>query len=114
MSEIQHMQWQGHVIEIDQEGFLRNSYDWSVELAEHMAQQEGIQLSAAHWEIMNYLREYYEDYDIAPPVRMLVRRLAQCCEPDNVNSRYLHQLFPGGPAKQGSRLAGLPKPRNCR
>ena len=106
------IEWQGRQFAVDKEGFLINQYEWSQELALELAQLEGVTLSEEHWELMHYLREYHEDYDIAPPMRMMVRLMTKAFG-DKVNSRYLQALFPQGPAKQGSRFAGLPKPKNC-
>jgi len=99
--------WQDKDIETSKEGFLKTSFDWSEDLAVYMAAQEEVDLTEEHWEIMHYLREYYEDYDIAPPMRMMVKVFAKKFGNENANSRYLHKLFPKGPAKQGSRFAGL-------
>ena len=106
-------EWQGQMIETNKEGFLLSQYQWNEELAIEMAKQEGIELTAEHWTLMHYLREYYEDYDIAPPMRVMVKIMSNEYGKDKVNSRLLHKLFPQGPAKQGSRFAGLPKPKNC-
>lgn len=107
------IEWQGQQIPTDKDGFLRNQYQWSEELAHSMALAEGIELSAEHWVLIHYLREYYEDYNIAPPMRIMVKIMANEFGADTINSRFLHSLFPDGPARQGSRLAGLPKPKNC-
>ena len=107
-------EWQGQLIETDQEGFLKHRYQWTEAIANEMARIEGIELSKEHWTLMNYLREYFEDYDIAPPMRIMIKIMVAEYGSSGVNSRYLHPLFPLGPAKQGSRLAGLPKPKNCR
>lgn len=106
------IEWQDTQIAVDKEGFLINQYEWTHDLAAELARLEGVTLSQEHWELMNYLREYYEDYDIAPPMRMMVKLMTRAFG-DKVNSRYLQMLFPLGPAKQGSRFAGLPKPKNC-
>lgn len=106
------IEWQDKQLAVDKEGFLINQYDWCHELAKELARLEGVTLSQEHWELMNYLREYHEDYDIAPPMRMMVKLMTREFG-DKVNSRYLQTLFPLGPAKQGSRFAGLPKPKNC-
>lgn len=105
--------WNGIQIETDQEGFLSNSFQWSQELAVELAKREGINLTPQHWTLMNYLREYYEIYDIAPPMRMMVKMMSEEYDKEQINSRVLQNLFPKGPAKQGSRFAGLPKPKNC-
>lgn len=106
-------EWQGQKIETDKEGFLKSQYQWNEELADELASREGVELTSWHWTLMHYLREYYEDYDIAPPMRVMVKIMSNEHGKENVSSRVLHQLFPGGPAKQGSRFAGLPKPKNC-
>lgn len=52
--------------EVDEEGFLKDISDWSREVAEGMAAQDGIELEQAHWEVINFLRDYYFRYQIAP------------------------------------------------
>ncbi len=106
-------EWQNQIIATDKEGFLQSKYLWNEDLAVEMARLEGIELTPQHWTLMHYLREYYENYDIAPPMRIMVKIMSQEYGKEFVNSRMIHQLFPGGPAKQGSRFAGLPKPKNC-
>jgi len=105
--------WNNQELETDAEGFLKNNFLWDVDLAAAMALSEGVTLTKQHWTLMHYLREYYEIYDIAPPMRMMVKIMANEYGKDQINSRVLQQLFPKGPAKQGSRFAGLPKPKNC-
>ena len=97
----------------DKEGFLRNRADWSPEVARQLASAEGIELEDAHWEIIQLLRRYYEDYDSSPAMRPLVKYCARELGPDKGKSIYLMSLFPGSPAKIGSKIAGLPKPDNC-
>ncbi len=97
----------------DREGFLRDLADWSPEVAEQIAASEGIALSDAHWEVIHLLREYYARFDSSPAMRPLVKYCAQQLGPDKGKSIYLLGLFPGSPAKLGSKIAGLPKPDNC-
>ncbi|TGD73629.1 TusE/DsrC/DsvC family sulfur relay protein [Mangrovimicrobium sediminis] len=97
----------------DREGFLRNLQDWSPEVAQQIAAAEGIELEQAHWEIIELLRDYYARFDSSPAMRPLVKYCAQQLGPDKGKSIYLLRLFPGSPAKIGSKIAGLPKPDNC-
>jgi tRNA 2-thiouridine synthesizing protein E len=97
----------------DREGFLRELGDWTPAVAEQIAAAERISLSPAHWEILQLLRDYYARFDSAPSMRPLVKYVAQQLGPDKGNSLYLLRLFPGSPAKLGSKIAGLPKPDNC-
>ncbi|MBA6412166.1 TusE/DsrC/DsvC family sulfur relay protein [Parahaliea sp. F7430] len=97
----------------DPEGFLRDINQWSPDVAEQIAASENIQLEAAHWEILYLLRDYYAQFDSSPAMRALVKYSAQKLGKDKGTSLYLLKLFPGSPAKLGSKLAGLPKPDNC-
>lgn len=95
------------------EGFLLHAADWNREVAVILAEREGITLGVAHWEILELLRDYYARYDSSPAMRALVKYTRQQLGDDKGNSIYLLTLFPGSPAKIGSKIAGLPKPANC-
>ena len=97
----------------DKEGFLRNLDEWNPEVAKQIALGEGIELTAAHWEILTLLRSYYQEFDASPAMRPLVKYCALKLGTGKGKSIYLMRLFPGSPAKIGSKIAGLPKPENC-
>lgn len=97
----------------DTEGFLRDLSDWSVEVAAQIASNEGLELTPEHWEILELLREYYQEFDSSPAMRPLVKYSAARLGAEKGKSIYLMRLFPGSPAKLGSKIAGLPKPDNC-
>jgi tRNA 2-thiouridine synthesizing protein E len=97
----------------DKEGFLRRLQDWTPAVAEQIAANENIQLTAGHWEIIELLRRYYEEFDASPAMRPLVKYCARELGQNKGKSIYLMSLFPGSPAKIGSKIAGLPKPDNC-
>jgi tRNA 2-thiouridine synthesizing protein E len=103
----------GKLLETDEEGYLANLNDWEPGVAEVMAKADNLPLGDDHWEIINFLREYYEEYQIAPAVRVLTKAVAKKLGADKGNSKYLYELFPYGPAKQACRYAGLPKPTGC-
>ena len=103
----------GKTLETDEEGYLQNLSDWNVDVATQMAERDGIALTDAHWEVINFLREYYDEYKIAPAIRILTRAMAKKLGREKGNTRYLYRLFPEGPAKQACRYAGLPKPTGC-
>ena len=98
---------------VDEEGFLVDLNDWTKEIAEKMAEDDGVELTEEHWNVLNFLRDYYEEYQIAPAVRVLTKAIAKTMGKDKGNSKYLYGLFPYGPGKQGCRFAGLPKPTGC-
>ena len=97
----------------DREGFLRSLQDWTPEVAEQIAAREQLVLTDAHWEVIRLLRDYYREFDSSPAMRPLVKYCALKLGSDKGRSIYLLSLFPGSPAKLGSKLAGLPKPDNC-
>ncbi|MDX1514484.1 MAG: TusE/DsrC/DsvC family sulfur relay protein [Gammaproteobacteria bacterium] len=101
------------LLETDEEGYLQNPGDWSAEVAESMAARDGIQLTDSHWEVIRFLQDYYDQYKIAPAIRILTRAMAKKLGREKGNTRYLYKLFPEGPAKQACRYAGLPKPTGC-
>ena len=103
----------GKAIETDEEGYLVNLSDWSEDVANEIAKTENIDMSESHWEVVNFLREYYEEFQIAPAVRVLTKAIGKKLGPDKGNSQYLYELFPYGPAKQACKIAGLPKPTGC-
>ena len=103
----------GKSYETDEEGYLANLTDWNEDLANAMAQADGAELDSNHWEVINFLREYYDEYQIAPAVRVLTKAIGKKLGPDKGNSKYLYELFPYGPAKQACKYAGLPKPTGC-
>jgi tRNA 2-thiouridine synthesizing protein E len=99
--------------ESDEEGYLVDISKWNKELAELIAQHENIEMTEDAWEVVNFLRDYYEEYQIAPAVRVLTKAVKKSLGPEKGNSKYLYELFPYGPAKQACKIAGLPKPTGC-
>jgi dissimilatory sulfite reductase related protein len=103
----------GTTYETDEEGYLTDLSQWNKDVAEKMASDEDAELNENHWEVINFLREYYEEYQIAPAVRVLTKAIGKKLGKDKGNSKYLYELFPYGPAKQACKYAGLPKPTGC-
>lgn len=95
------------------DGFLANLDDWNPEVAAWLAQSEGIELTAAHWEIIDCLRRFYDEFQLAPAMRPLSKYIRQQLGADKAGSIYLLTLFPGSPAKLAAKVAGLPRPENC-
>jgi len=103
----------GKSYETDEEGYLINLGEWNEEIAAYLAQQEGVNMTEQHWEVINFLRDYYNEFQIAPAVRVLTKAIGKKLGPEKGNSQYLYELFPYGPAKQACKIAGLPKPTGC-
>lgn len=103
----------GKSYEVDEEGYLADLNQWEPAIAEMMAKEDDCELSENHWQVINFLREYYEEYQIAPAVRVLTKAIGKKLGKDKGNSKYLYELFPYGPGKQACKYAGLPKPTGC-
>ena len=94
-------------IEVDEDGFMANPEEWNEEVAAALATTEGIDdLNEEHWKVMNYLREYYLEFGVAPMIRKL-------CKETGFPLKKIYELFPSGPAKGACKLAGLAKPTGC-
>ena len=107
------IEFNGQEIATDKQGYLLDSSQWQKELAPFIAAQENIELTEAHWEVVMFVRDFYQEFDTSPAIRMLVKAMAKKLGEDKGNSKYLYKLFPKGPAKQATKIAGLPKPARC-
>ncbi|WP_413493776.1 TusE/DsrC/DsvC family sulfur relay protein [Morganella psychrotolerans] len=105
--------FEGREIATDAQGYLLNVQDWQEGMVPLLAEQEEISLTEQHREVIRFVREFYLEFNTSPAIRMLVKAITQKYGEDRGNSRYLYRLFPKGPAKQATKLAGLPKPVRC-
>lgn len=105
--------FEGKEIATDNDGYLKDIAQWSEPMAVVIAENEGITLSPEHWEVVRFVREFYLEFNTSPAIRMLVKAMANTFGEEKGNSRYLYRLFPKGPAKQATKIAGLPKPVKC-
>jgi len=102
----------GLELEIDEDGFIQEPDKWNKEVAEDIAKLEAAykpgedKMSDDHWKLVDYLRNYFIQYEIAPPIRMLVKQTG-------VDLKTIYALFPKGPAVGACKVAGLPKPTGC-
>ena len=103
----------GKEIGTDPEGYLANLEDWSEEIANYLSEQDHLQLTDSHWEIIHFMRGYYQENGTAPNLRILQKLLKEELGEEKSDKKYLFDLFPYGPAKQAARYAGMPKPTGC-
>jgi len=97
----------GIEVEVDEDGFIQEPEKWNKALAEDLAKAENIYpMGEDHWKLVNYLRDYFVKFGIAPPIRMVVKQTG-------FDLKKIYQLFPSGPAKGACKVAGLPKPTGC-
>ena len=94
-------------LEIDEDGFIQQPDLWNKDVAAALGKTEGVdELTDDHWKVVDYLREYYLEYGVAPMIRRL-------CKSTGFKLKEIYELFPSGPAKGACKVAGLPKPTGC-
>ncbi len=99
--------WNEIDLSVDDDGFMQEPERWNERIALALASTEGLSsLSHEHWKIIEYIRAYYREFDIAPMIRKL-------CKETGHSLREIYELFPSGPAKGACKVAGLPKPTGC-
>jgi tRNA 2-thiouridine synthesizing protein E len=95
------------MLDLDEDGFIQQPERWDKNVALALAETEGVnELSEKHWKLVNYLREYYQKFGVAPMIRKV-------CKDCNMKLNEIYELFPSGPAKGACKVAGLPKPTGC-
>src|SRR5210317_1428955 len=95
----------GNRVELTDEGFLNDKSQWNEEVAKVLAAEEGIELTDKHFEVLNFLRTENE-----AGAALTIRKVGKS---GIVDIKGLYELFPGGPLKKSSRIAGIPKPSSC-
>jgi tRNA 2-thiouridine synthesizing protein E len=99
--------WEDVSIEVDEDGFMQEPDKWDERVALALASTEGVnELTDDHWKVVNYLRDYYQQFGVAPMIRKL-------CKQTGFKLKEIYELFPSGPAKGACKVAGLPKPTGC-
>jgi tRNA 2-thiouridine synthesizing protein E len=94
-------------LDLDEDGFIQQPEKWDKNVALALAVTEGVnELSEKHWKLVNYLREYYQKFGVAPMIRKV-------CKDTGMKLNEIYELFPSGPAKGACKVAGLPKPTGC-
>ncbi|WJW74373.1 TusE/DsrC/DsvC family sulfur relay protein [Thiohalobacter sp. IOR34] len=107
------IEFEGRRFELTPTGNLVRQAGWNERLAGFLAQREGIELTEAHWTVINFLRDFYFEYGITPMVKILMKHMAEEVGEEYASRDFLYGLFPKGPSRQGSRIAGLPEPQGC-
>lgn len=97
-------------LDLTPSGGLKNLSLWNEDVANTLAKRENMTLTSAHWEIIRLMRTYYENYNIAPIMKLLKKQIRESLGEPKAEDSYLYNLFPNGVLMQGIRLAGLPAP----
>ncbi|MCW8918729.1 MAG: TusE/DsrC/DsvC family sulfur relay protein [Gammaproteobacteria bacterium] len=102
----------GKQIRTDKEGYIINIDEWTEDYAIALAEVEGLELTDEHWQVIHYIRDYFEDHRVQVQVREMIKHFKKAWGPERGNNHYLHDIFPkGGPQKQGNRFAGIHRTR---
>ena len=94
----------------DNEGFLLDPADWSLEAAEALAQTVQVEMSDDHWTVVNFIRNYFDDRQIVPEARHALKELKEKLGKDKATRKFLYSLFPYGYGQQACKIAGMRKP----
>ena len=94
---------------VDEEGYLLDPSSWNESIAEELARQEGIQLTELHWDLMKFMRAYYDEHQVPPDARHSIKYLSERTGKESRN--LLFELFPYGYVKQACKIAGMRRPR---
>lgn len=108
-----HLQVNGEAVEVSEAGWLEDCRVWNEEIAQAIAQAEGVTLTEEHWDVIREARAYFEEYGLVAEQRVFMKLMKERFGPDRATQQYLYQLFPHGPLKQGNKIAGLPRPKGC-
>ncbi len=95
----------GFVVDVNEEGYFTDSDVWTREIAKEVAKESNIELTDKHYEVLDFLRKKYHE-----GVPLSIRKVGKS---GIVDIKEFYKLFPGGPLKISSKIAGIPKPVSC-
>ncbi len=96
----------GRSVPLTDDGYLETFEDWSEDVANMLAKEEGIDLTDDHWKVIHTLQDWYKEKGELPTLRRLAKE-------SGFKTKVLYDLFPSRPLKRAARIAGLPKPSGC-
>ncbi len=95
----------GITVDVNEEGYLTDFSQWNEDVAKGIASEEGIELTDDHWKVVKYLQEQHTS-----EVALSIRRIKKS---GVISVKDLYKLFPKGPLKLSTKIAGIPKPASC-
>jgi len=101
------------MVERNEEGFLIHDQDWDESIAAMIAREESIVLTELHWQLIHFIRHFYQQTQTIPVTRALIKAINEKHGINTLNSVKLALMFPKSPTRQLSKIAGLPKPVRC-
>lgn len=98
-------------LETCSEGFLLDPTEWDPEVAEELARRAGLELTEEHWQILKFMRDYYDEHKVAADARFVIKYLAEDLGKGRKARSELYRLFPYGYMQQACKIAGMRRPR---
>jgi tRNA 2-thiouridine synthesizing protein E len=95
----------GFNVDVNEEGYLTDFSQWNKDIAVEIAKQANIDLTDKHWEIIEWIQDKVKN-EVALSVRGIKKSGV-------INIKEFYALFPGGPLKVSTKIAGVPKPKSC-
>ncbi|WP_425237674.1 TusE/DsrC/DsvC family sulfur relay protein [Ulvibacterium sp.] len=92
-------------ISVNEEGYLTDFSQWTKEIGEEIAKEQDIAMTARHWEVIDYIHGKFQKEE-----PLSIRGIKKS---GVINVKEFYQLFPGGPLKKATMIAGIPKPKSC-
>ena len=92
-------------VEVNDEGYMTDSSQWTKEIATDIAKQEGVELTDKHFEVLDYIRD-----KVAGGATLTIRGINKS---GVVDAKSFYQMFPGAPLKKSTKIAGVSKPESC-
>jgi len=93
------------IIQINEEGYLTDFTQWTKEIGTEIAKEQGIEITDKHWKVIDYIHDKYKNEE-ALSIRGIKKSGV-------INIKEFYELFPGGPLKKATLIAGIPKPKSC-
>lgn len=92
-------------IEVNEEGYLQDFSQWDRSVGEALASEHGITMTDRHWEVIDYIQDKFKKEE-----PLSVRGIKKS---GVIDIKEFYSLFPGGPLKVSTLIAGIPKPKSC-
>lgn len=92
-------------IQVNNEGYLTDFSQWNKEIGEEIAKECNIELTDKHWEVISWIQE-----QVAANKALSIRGIKKS---GIIDIKQFYALFPGGPLKISTKIAGVPKPKSC-
>jgi dissimilatory sulfite reductase related protein len=99
-------QLNGVTIDVDDDGYMTNHVQWNHDVAAALAKELGIELTDAHWKVLDFIDKDFKEKSVVPGMRRMNKI-------GGISTKDLYSLFPDGPIKKAAKIAGYPKPMSC-